>query len=78
MDMTQEEYKIEEALIGLLKNENNLVVTTKCNLNCVFCSRKFNPFTVEGFHYDFNFIKSQIDLFKPNRLITVNASISRV
>lgn len=69
---------VEEVLISLLRGDNNVVITTKCNLNCVFCSRKFNPFTTECSHKEFNFIKAQINLLKPNRQVLVNNAISRL
>lgn len=68
----------EEVLLDLFKQKNNLVVTTKCNLNCVFCSRRYNPFRCVQHHSRFNDLKAQIILLKPNHPIYINNSISRV
>lgn len=73
-----EENPREEFIMGLLKESNNIVVTTKCNINCCFCSRKFNPFKTETYHRNFNEIISEIKLCLPNRMKKINSSISRI
>ena len=64
--------------IHLLKGINSLVITTTCNLNCCFCSRKFNPFTQKSYHRDFDEIVEEIKMFIPNFMKTINSSISRM
>lgn len=67
----------EEILLDILRR-NNLVVTTKCNLNCVFCFRKHIGSKFKQCDVRFNDMKSQLELFKKNKLITVNSSTSRL
>lgn len=62
----------------LLKGSNNLVITTKCNINCCFCSRKFNPFPTKSYHRDFNEIVEEVKMFIPYRMKKINTSISRM
>lgn len=68
----------EEILLDSFKQKNNIVVTTKCNLNCIFCSRKYNPFQSKQSHVKFNDIRAQMGLLKPNSMIYINSSISRL
>src|SRR3989338_8367990 len=67
---------IEDALMGIIMQRNNLVVNTSCNIDCVFCSRKFNPYQTKLFQKDFNLIRAEIGLFTPNKLIHINSAIS--
>ncbi len=62
----------------LLKGINSLVVTTTCNINCCFCSRKFNPFTQKLYHRNFNELVEEIKMFIPNSMKSINSSISRM
>jgi len=73
-----EENPREEFQLGLLKNRNSLVLTTKCNINCCFCSRKFNPFQTETYHRDFNEIIAEIKACMIYRMKSINSSISRI
>jgi len=68
----------EEIRMDILRGRNLLVLTTKCNLNCVFCSRKFNPFTSKFVHRKYSDIKAQLDLFRPDQMISINNSVSRL
>ncbi|MCG2718339.1 MAG: radical SAM protein [Nanoarchaeota archaeon] len=68
----------EDILMGILKGWNELAVTTACNINCIFCSRKFNPFKSHYSHRKFTDIKAELRLFNPNNTIHVNASVSRL
>ena len=68
----------EEFLLNLRKGYNNIVVSTKCNINCCFCSRLFNPFESEECHRDYNEIVAEINACWPNKLKMINSSISRV
>ena len=68
----------EDILMSMLRGLNQLVVTTACNINCIFCSRKFNPFKGSYFHRKFTDIKAELRLFNPNNSIKVNASVSRL
>jgi hypothetical protein len=78
LDYDINEYHIEDALLNIVAGANNLVVTTRCNIGCIFCSRKFNPFRSYSFDKNFEDIKNEINMFRPDRMIRVNTSISRM
>lgn len=78
IDYDINKYYIEDALLNLVAGANNLVVTTKCNVGCIFCSRKFNPFHASVFEKSMEDIKTELKFFRKDRFIRINTSISRV
>ncbi len=71
-----------KALIYYSVNEHNLIVlTSRCNVQCFFCSHKQNPKGVEAFfvpHLPLEEIKEQMVFLSPEKKIIIGESATRI
>jgi len=71
----------EEILFRTVKEDNILPITSICRLNCIFCSHKNNPNSVETYsfgHLDFDLIKLMIEFLDENKPVIIGESASKI
>lgn len=74
-------YSAKQLVVSAVQERNILPITSACNLDCVFCSHKYNPPEVEVFHCghrSLEEVKEITDFLDPKRKIVIGESITRI
>jgi NifB/MoaA-like Fe-S oxidoreductase len=75
------EYSLQQLIISSAQEKNILPITSVCNLNCIFCSHKYNPPEVEVLncgHLSLEKIKEAVGFLNPDSKIVIGESITRI
>ncbi len=74
-------YSREKILFDTVQRDNILPITSKCNLNCIFCSHKNNPPEIKTFSFgdlSLNVIKQLIEFIDPEKPLIIGESATRI
>lgn len=68
-------------LLQTVQKQNILPLTSKCNMDCVFCSHKSNPSSIETFrwgHLSLALIKELLEYLPPGGTVTLGESATKI
>jgi len=74
-------YSREKLLFDTVQRDNILPITSKCSLNCIFCSHKNNPPEIETFSFgdlSLKVIKQLIEFIDPKKPLIIGESATRI
>jgi len=72
---------IDDTIIASVQRANILPLTSKCNLDCSFCSHKFNPAEIEVYTISsrpIEEIEASLELLSPKEKIVIGESASKI
>ncbi|MBM7624050.1 DUF512 domain-containing protein [Sporohalobacter salinus] len=75
------EYSAQQLVLLSVQERNILPITSHCNLNCVFCSHKYNPPEIETFnfgHRSLKKIKEMVEFLDDRNKIVIGESVTRI
>lgn len=75
------DYSAQQLIVSAAQEQNILPITSVCNLDCIFCSHKYNPSEVKVFrcgHRSLEEVKATADFLDPDCKIVIGESVTRI